>query len=349
MTLWQFVFVFTWIHRLLHIIWEWNIESWGLTHASAPWQLWALQMLLLSVRTGTCFVLSHTFAENISSLYFCRGSLFQRYGSIFMHFPGQFLTWIRVLIFVNHLPTKWKGEQLAQCGCRCTGQGWPLGLPCLRILGSGSCLQPWVEFESTINLKGELMDGPSGWVHEAFDYLWWCLAFFYRIVWKDADVDVLDCSWFFQYLAGHADREASPDCSILLSQRFPATNGGPNSKERTATRFVVIYPPLRVELHCSILACEPNWWMTWKLWCCSPNMPNISPQIFIYHNIYIVIYYKNKYYIVYNIYIYNIYISMWHVYLFAFWAEPGSSSHMVLQYLPFMEDIRASDGWHNRS
>ena len=108
---------------------------------------------------------------------------------------------------------------------------------------------------------------PSGWVHATVDDLWWCLVFFYRIVRNDADVDVLDCSWFFLYLAGHADREASPDCSILLSQRFPATNGGPYSKERTAALFV-IYPPLRVELHCSILECVSP--INCEKWICSP-------------------------------------------------------------------------------
>lgn len=40
----------------------------------------------------------------------------------------------------NHPSTKCKGEQLAQRGCGCSGQRWPLGLPCLWILGSGSFL-----------------------------------------------------------------------------------------------------------------------------------------------------------------------------------------------------------------
>lgn len=132
------------------------------------------------------------------------------------------------------------------------GPTMPLN-PWLRLIP----IESWVEFEININLKWELMDGPEDgcmWHLMIFDVVW-C---FYRIVRNDADVDVLDCSWFFLlYLAGHADGEASPDCSILLSQRFPATNGGPNSKERTAALFV-IYPSLRVELHCFILEREPD-------------------------------------------------------------------------------------------
>ena len=117
---------------------------------------------------------------------------------------------------------------------------------------------------------------------------WWSLMMFgvfYRIVRNDADVDVLDCSWFFLYLAGHADREASPDCSILLSQRFPATNGGPYSKERTAALFV-IYPPLRVELHCSILECVSP-----IIYDCACNTNTISLWLLFWNRNYIYIIY----------------------------------------------------------
>lgn len=149
------------IHPLLHVIWTWSIENWGLTHANAPWQLWALQMLLLSVRTGI--------------LYFCRGQFVPKkwWNGCFHAFSCMFL-----VSFLLANPIIYEVQRRAACTVlmwlqrtRVTpGPTMPLN-PWLRLIP----IESWVEFEININLKWELMDGPvDGCIRQLmiFDDVW---------------------------------------------------------------------------------------------------------------------------------------------------------------------------------